>query len=203
MNEKDLHIAMLEARVDHLEQMIAFYERQLSNTDQNLKLSLGSKISSGKDTSKLNIPLDDALNTNMALITEQKLKSALECPYPAFNSIVGTLESLLLGITRDKIPIIVINSSTVKYTDSNNRTINENIVNFGERICKCLYTLSYPIVKRLSQQYTEKLEQNQLTADEIDSMHTKDNNRVQNVVLLKTHEGQTKLMRRLLPILKI
>jgi len=203
MDDKDLHIAMLEARVEHLEQILAFYEKQLSNTDQNLKLSLGSKISSNRDTSKLNIPLDDALNSNMELITQQKIKSALECPFPAYNAIVGTLESLVLGITRDKIPIIVINASTVKYTDSNSRTINENIANFGERICKCLYDLCYPVVKRLSQEYAEKLDQNELTADDIDSMHTKDNNRVQNVVLLKTHEGQTKLMRRLLPILKV
>tara|TARA_B100001094_G_scaffold280655_1_gene291614 strand:- start:14130 stop:14741 length:612 start_codon:yes stop_codon:yes gene_type:complete len=203
MDNKDMQISMLEAKVEHLEQILSFYERQLSNTDQNLKLSLGSKVSSSRDSNKLNIPLDDALANNMELITEPKIKSAFECPYPAYNAIVSTLESLVLGITRDKIPIIVINASTVKYTDSNSRTINENIANFGQRICMRLYDICLPVVKQLSKNYNEMLEQNELCADDVESMHTKDNNRVQNIVLLKTQEGQTKIMRRLLPILKV
>jgi len=160
--ECKLHKTYLE-RIIKLQEDEIEYLKNIQSNKSNYQI---------KEKNEINNSIFDIIDYNIEQLNINTFVEKIQYQYPAKETLINIIHSII--IHKDYYLISKEKSNIIKFIDKNNKIIYENIENFGIQICNYIFEHLKPIIENYL-----------LNTLEDDNENMKENNRVQNVMLLK------------------
>ena len=169
MDDKDL-VETLHVRVEMLERIVSLMETQLAETNLQLKYALMPKTILPSSTEALNV-LYNCLETNINAQSLDYIQGIFENTYPAYTAIANFIQHLIGD------NCVTVKGQQITFREDSVSTKSVSVQTFADIVCTYVFKHCHPIIQRLSESAEGSIDEN---GDDVD------NNRINNIILLKT-----------------
>ena len=169
----------------YLERIIKIQSVQIAHLSS---LQGTSNATSRKEDVEINNSIFDIIDYNIEELNVISFIQRIENQYPAKETLVDIINEII--VHKDYNLVYKEKSNIIKYINKENRVVYENIENFSIQICTYIFAHLKPII-----------ENHLINSLDNENENSKENNRVQNIMLLKDSKfaisAITKILKRL------
>ena len=158
-----------QLHITYLERIISL---QRDEIEYIKSICFSRQITKSKEIKEISHSVFDIIDNNIEQLDVTIFLQRIECKYPANTILTDIIKETITY--SDYTLIIKEKSNIVKYLNQNNNVMFDNIEKFSKEICEYIFVQLKPIV-----------ESNMLNDFDDELENTKENNRIQNIMLLK------------------
>jgi len=193
-------IEILKMKIDFLTLQNESYKQQIDRYDVYINQLLKRKNDNHQNESLIQnnndrIPLMGIYKENLSRLTFDEIRVILESS-PCMEKIAELIEN---GIFEGKnVPIIkAISKNKFNYLDENKNIVTITLPKFAELLCSALLEIMQPVAKQLHHEYDHNVlsDNTVYTETQIEAETTKDDNRHNNIMMLKQNEDRIKILK--------